>query len=199
MKKTLLIATTNPKKQKELEQLLAETGWSVLTLCDFDSIPDVVEDGQTFMENAVKKAISASTHSGLLTLADDSGLAVDALNGAPGVYSARYACGEESTDEENTVRVLREMEGIPEPQRTARFICAATLAFEDDILFSTEGAVEGFITHETAGSGGFGYDPIFFYPPFGKTLAQVSADQKHSVSHRGKAMRNIVDFLKTLE
>jgi XTP/dITP diphosphohydrolase len=157
-----------------------------------------VEDGETFLENARKKALHYAAFTGLLTLADDSGLAVDALAGLPGVYSARYAHGEGSSDEENLNKVLKEISKIPDAQRQARFICAAAVAAPEKVIFETEQSVEGEITMEPAGEGGFGYDPIFYYPPFGKTLAQVSAEEKHAVSHRGKAMREVAAFLNSL-
>lgn len=198
MDHTLLIATRNAKKQRELEELLAPLGWMVKTLNDFPDSPDVVEDGDTFMANAEKKAIAASLHSGLLTLADDSGLAVDALDGRPGVYSARYARGEDSTDEENLHKVLEEMTGVSDEKRTARFVCAAALANGSEIVFGTEQAVEGVLTNEPKGNGGFGYDPIFFYPPFGRTFAESPIEDKHSVSHRGQALARVIEYLKTL-
>lgn len=197
-KKNLLIATRNAKKQRELQDLLAEAGWTVVTLREFPDCPEVEEDGVTFLENAQKKAVFASKYTGLITLADDSGLAVDALNGAPGVFSARYARGEDSTDEENLQKVLREMKDVPEGNRTARFVCAAVLAEGDRVLFSTQQNVEGRLTFEAHGAGGFGYDPIFFYPPFGKTFAEVPIEAKHSVSHRGKALNEIVQFLRKM-
>lgn len=196
MTKPLLIATRNEKKQQELQTLIQPLGWRVLTLRDFPDCPDVEEDGLTFEANAGKKAVAASLYSGLLTLADDSGLEVDAMNGRPGVYSARYARGEGSTDEENLLKVLEEMQGVPENRRTARFVCAAAVALKEDILFSTRGTVEGILTTAPRGEGGFGYDPIFYYPPFGKTLAEVPSSDKHTVSHRGKALAQVIEFLR---
>ncbi|MBZ0257165.1 XTP/dITP diphosphatase [bacterium] len=197
MSKTLLIATRNQKKQKELRELLADIGWNVVTLRDFPDSPDVEETGETFLANAELKAVAASEHSGLLTLADDSGLAVDALDGRPGIYSARYANGEDSTDKENLQKVLDDMQGVPVEKRTARFVCAAVLAQGEKVVFSTEQCVEGFLTDAPGGDGGFGYDPIFYYPPFGKTFAEVPIEQKHSVSHRGQALADVKAFLKT--
>jgi XTP/dITP diphosphohydrolase len=196
MDRTIVLATRNAKKQRELQQMLQGVNWSVLTLADFPACPEVIEDGRTFLENAAKKAVAVSHHTGHLTLADDSGLEVDALQGAPGVYSARYARGEDSTDEENLQKVLLELQETPDAQRTARFVCAAVLAKGNELLFSTQATVAGIITREKRGEGGFGYDPIFFYPPYGKTLAQVSAHEKHEVSHRGKALRQVVEFLQ---
>jgi XTP/dITP diphosphohydrolase len=198
MNKNIVLATRNQHKQREMQQLLNNTGWQVFSLQDFPNCPEVTEDGDTFLANAAKKAIEVSTHCGVYALADDSGLVVDALNGAPGVYSARYAHGEDSTDEENNARVLKELEGIPHEKRTARFVCAAVLADGNNVLFSTEQTVEGFIQTEQSGEGGFGYDPLFFYPPYNKTLAQATAEEKNAVSHRGKSMRAVAQFLESV-
>ncbi len=197
MTNTILLATRNPKKQSELEELLSGLGWNVVTLRDFPDSPEVEETGKTFVENAILKAVAASTHSGLLALADDSGLAVDALDGGPGIYSARYAKGEDSTDEENLQKVLDELEGVPAEKRSGRFVCAAVLAQGDEVMFATEQCVEGFIADSPSGEGGFGYDPIFFYPPFGKTFAEVPIEEKHAVSHRGQALAEVKIFFET--
>lgn len=198
MKDALVLATRNLKKQKEMQELVEGFGLRVLTLRDFPDCPETVEDGLTFQENALKKALEVSIHTGCLALADDSGLEVDALKGAPGVYSARYARGEESTDEENLLKVLLEMQDVPQEKRTARFVCAAVLAQDGKALFATRQTVEGEIAFEPQGDGGFGYDPIFFYPPYGKTLAQCASEEKHAVSHRGKAMREVISYLLNL-
>ncbi|MEW6235632.1 MAG: RdgB/HAM1 family non-canonical purine NTP pyrophosphatase [Candidatus Omnitrophota bacterium] len=198
MEKILLLATKNWEKLKELQELLDGSGWRVIALSDFPDCPDAVEDGKTFEENARIKAVAASTHTGLLTLADDSGLEVDALGLAPGIYSARYARGDDSTDEENTAKVLAEMKDVPDERRTARFVCAAVIARGEEILFTTRQTAEGFIAREPRGSGGFGYDPIFYYPSFGQNFAEVPPPKKHSVSHRGKALRAAVEFLQAL-
>ncbi|MDP8246410.1 MAG: XTP/dITP diphosphatase [Candidatus Hinthialibacter antarcticus] len=197
MSNTLLIATRNHKKQKELQSLLSGLGWDVVTLRDYPDSPDVEETGDTFLANAELKAVAASQHTGLLTLADDSGLAVDALDGRPGIYSARYANGEDSTDEENLQKVLDDIKGVPAEKRTARFVCAAVLAQGDQVVFSTEQCVEGFLTDAPSGEGGFGYDPIFYYPPFGKTFAEVPIEEKHAVSHRGQALAELIVFFET--
>ncbi len=194
--KTILLATRNSKKQKELQDLLDGSKWKVLSMRDFPDCPDVEEDGETFLENAEKKAHAVSNYSGLITLADDSGLEVDALNKAPGVRSARYSNGDHSTDEGNIVRVLEELKMVPRIQRTARFVCAIVIAHRGDLLFTTQKTVEGIITDRPIGTNGFGYDPIFYYPPFGKTFAESAAEEKHAVSHRGKALREVTIFLK---
>ncbi len=197
MNKTLVLATRNQNKQREMQQLLDGSGWNVLTLKDYPNCPEVVEDGTTFLENARKKAVEVSSYCGVMALADDSGLSVDALDGAPGVYSARYARGEDSTDADNNARVLNELQGVPREKRSGRFVCAAVLANGNDVLFSTEQTVDGIIQTELSGSGGFGYDPLFFYPPYHKTLAEATAEEKNAVSHRGKAMRAVAAFLET--
>lgn len=196
MNQRLVLATRNQHKQREMQQLLAVSGWQVLSLLDFPDCPEVVEDGDTFLANAQKKAVAVSNHCGIYALADDSGLVVDALHGAPGVFSARYAKGEESTYSENNARILHELKDVPREQRTARFVCAAVLADGDHILFSTEQSVEGFIQTELSGTGGFGYDPLFFYPPYNKTLAEATAEEKNAVSHRGKSMSAVAEFLQ---
>ncbi len=187
------------KKQRELVELLDGSDWQVITLRDFTNVPDVEENGNSFMENAELKARAASKYTKLLTLAEDSGLEIDALNKAPGIYSARFAKGEDSTDQENIERVLSEMENVPNEQRTARFVCAAVIADGDEILFRTQNTVEGHITRKPFGDEGFGYDPIFFYRELKKTFAEIPSSQKHAVSHRGKALRAVAEFLKTLD
>lgn len=198
MNKTLVLATRNQHKQREMQQLLSGSGWHVLSLQDFSDCPEVIEDGETFLANAQKKAVAVSLYCGIYALADDSGLMVDALQGAPGVYSARYARGEGSSDAENNERVLRELKNIPLEQRTARFVCAAVLADGKNILYTTENSVEGFIQTGLTGTGGFGYDPLFYYPPYNKTLAEATAEEKNAISHRGKSIRAAAEFLKTL-
>ncbi|HOJ62474.1 MAG TPA: RdgB/HAM1 family non-canonical purine NTP pyrophosphatase [bacterium] len=192
---TLLLATRNLKKQKELQDLAAGLDWRILTLRDFPGCPEIIEDGNTFLQNATKKAVEISRHTGQLTLADDSGLEVEALGNAPGVYSARYARGEGSTDEENLRRVLMELGDTPEVRRAARFVCAAVIARGGEVCFSTVRSVEGRITSAPRGTNGFGYDPIFYYPPFGQTFAEIDTARKHSVSHRGQAMKAVIEFL----
>lgn len=192
----LVLATRNKKKRAELEGLVDRNCWGILTLDDFPDCPDVVEDGETFIENARKKALAVSRFTDKLAVADDSGIAVDALDGAPGIYSARFARGEGSTDEDNNQALLKALENTPDEKRTARYVCAVVLAVEEDILFETEQTVEGQILREHRGQGGFGYDPLFYYPPFGATFAEVPIERKHTVSHRGKAMRELAAFLR---
>lgn len=195
MQSKLVLATRNEKKQKEMQELVEGLDLLILTLRDFPDCPEVVEDGSTFMENAQKKAIEVSIHVNGLALADDSGLEVDALGGKPGVFSARYARGDRSTDEENLQKVLDELRGVPIENRKSRFVCAAVLAEKGQILFTTQKTVEGEIADEPQGENGFGYDPIFYYPPYGKTLAEVTAEEKHAISHRGQALRDVTEYL----
>jgi XTP/dITP diphosphohydrolase len=196
----LLVATTNPGKFAEVRALLGRLPLRVISLTDLAAAPQVIEDGNTFEENAIKKARTLAEHSGLLTLADDSGLEVDALGGAPGIYSARYA-GPDADDESNNRKLLSELAGIPEEQRTARFVCALALCapqshgFKDWVVRET---CEGRIAFEQRGANGFGYDPLFFYPAFGKTFGEVEREVKATVSHRGRALRKLAEILPTL-
>ena len=192
----LVLASRNRKKIRELETLLAEISSyiQVLSLDDIGYTDEIVEDGTTFAENSrIKASVPASL--GYIGIADDSGLVVDALNGAPGVYSARYS-GEDATDEKNNKKLLAELANVPDERRTARFCTVVTCAFPDGTAWQFDGSVEGTILHEPDGDGGFGYDPLFYYAPFGKTFAALSADEKNSVSHRGKAMRAFAEKMK---
>lgn len=196
----LLIATGNPGKVVEIAHELAAAGLTaevrVLGLKDLPALPpDVVEDRPTFVGNATKKARHYAQATGLLTLADDSGLEVDALNGAPGVYSARYA-GEPCDNAANNARLLRELAAVPDAQRTARFVCAMALAAPTADLSVVVDSVEGRIIHEPRGTNGFGYDPLFFFPQFGKTTAELDMTTKNGISHRGKATRRTIAWLQ---
>lgn len=184
----LVIASGNPKKREELEALLAELDVELLTLNDFPQAPEVVEDGTTFEQNARKKAREIALFTGEFTMADDSGLCVKALDGRPGVRSARYA-GPNPTMRKLCEKLLREMEEIPDAQRDAYFYCCTALARPDgSIEFTVSGQCDGTITRQMRGDHGFGYDPVFYNEEFGKTFAEMEADEKHSVSHRGKAL-----------
>jgi XTP/dITP diphosphohydrolase len=185
----LVLASRNRKKIRELETLLADLSSyiQVLSLDDIGYTGDIVEDGETFAANSkIKASVPASM--GCIGIADDSGLCVDALNGAPGVYSARYS-GEGANDAKNNAKLLSELADIPDDKRTARFCTVVTCAFPDGTAWQFEGSVEGTILREADGEGGFGYDPLFYYAPYVKTFARLSADEKNAVSHRGKAMR----------
>jgi len=196
----VLIATSSAGKLRDFAGAAAALGIEVAALPGFASLPGVEEDGATFEANARKKAEHYSRlAAGELVLADDSGLEVEALNGAPGVRSARYAADAStaqaaSRDAANNARLLRELESIPDDRRTARFVCVIAVAREGRRLASYRGEAKGTILREPRGSGGFGYDPLFFAPGLGKTFAELSAEEKAAVSHRGQAFREFLDW-----
>lgn len=194
MKRKLVLATGNMGKVAEMTRLLDPFDIEVLSVKDFDALPDVIEDGETFFENSRKKALEISKLLGLHALADDSGLEVDALGGRPGVHSSRYA-GEDATDLKNNIKLLDEMKGVAEKDRTARFRCVMVAADPSGRIISAEGSCEGTITLKMQGSGGFGYDPVFYIPDLGRTMAQLSRDEKNSISHRGRAISRIMKEL----
>ena len=196
----LLVATKNPGKFAEVEAYLSPLSLGIVSLRNFENYPAVIEDGATFEENAQKKARAFAQTSGLLTLADDSGLEVDALDGAPGIYSARYA-GEAADDSKNNEKLLAAMRAVPESQRTARFVCALALCDPRPGAMqipTIRESCEGRITFEPKGVNGFGYDPLFFYPPFGKTFGEIDREIKATVSHRGKALKKLAKLLPVL-
>jgi XTP/dITP diphosphohydrolase len=184
----LVIATRNKGKTLEIKALLKGFPVEIKNLDDFGPIPHLEEDGDTFDENAYKKASFAARILGLPALADDSGLTVEVLDGAPGIHSARYA-GENATDEQRYLQLLDEMEG--KSNRKAAFECVISIAVPTGPALTYEARCEGLITTEPAGSNGFGYDPVFFYPPYNKTFAQISIEEKNSISHRGKALAEL--------
>jgi len=184
---TIVIASRSKGKQTEIKELLKDFPVKILTLDDFGPLPEIEEDGKTFEENAYKKACFIARILGLPALADDSGLVVAALDGRPGVHSARYAGGN-ATDSQRCLKLLGEMEGRAD--RRAVFKSVLSVAVPSGFALTYEGKCEGIIAHKAAGSNGFGYDPIFFYPPFGKTFAEMAPEEKNSVSHRGKALRD---------
>ena len=186
MQTIIVLATNNVNKVREIKALLHEYTVEVKSLAEFGLMPEAVEDGETFEENAYKKSLHYAKVLGLPCLADDSGLSVDALDGRPGVYSARYA-GEHATDADNCAKLLKEMEG--QANRKAHFTCALSLAVPSGPALSWEASCHGEILQEKRGESGFGYDPVFFFPDFGKTFAEVPLEQKSSVSHRGKALK----------
>jgi XTP/dITP diphosphohydrolase len=192
----LVIATGNPGKIAEIKELLVGFPIEVKSLNDFGAIPEVEEDGDTFDENAYKKASFTAKILGIPALADDSGLMVEALGGAPGVLSARYA-GENATDEQRVAKLLKEMEG--ETHRKAAFECVLSIAVPSGPALTYEARCEGLIAQQPAGQNGFGYDPIFFYPPLNKTFGQMTIAEKGKVSHRGKALQELkTEFDKVL-
>jgi len=187
---TLVIATRNKGKTSEIRALLKNYPVIIKNLDDFGPIPDVKEDGDTFDDNAYKKASFASRVLGVPALADDSGLVVEALGGAPGVHSARYA-GEDATDEQRIEKLLKEMRG--EKNRKAAFECVISIAVPTGPALTYEARCEGEIAQEPAGNEGFGYDPVFYYPLLEKTFAQISREEKNLISHRGKALKEVVN------
>jgi XTP/dITP diphosphohydrolase len=195
MKPRLLFATTNPGKLKEL-RLLVGDAVELVSLKDLPPIPEPVEDGATFEANAEKKAREYAQASGLPTLADDSGLCVDALGGRPGIHSARYAPGD---DRARYLKLLGELEGVPEERRTASFQCALCLAVPGGAAHVEVGRCEGRILTEPRGSHGFGYDPVFLVPALGKTVAELTPEEKAGVSHRGQAFRKMLPSLLALQ
>ena len=194
MIRELVLATHNRNKVIELVALLGDLGITIRTLDEFPDAPNVVEDGDTCEANAVKKARAIAEFTGLPAVADDTGLEVDALGGRPGVYAARYA-GEDATYEDNCRKLLRELTGVPLEQRTARFLTVAAIALPSDGIRVAQGTLEGVIAEEASGTLGFGYDPVFLIPELGKTLAQLPADQKNTISHRAKAFAKVREML----
>ncbi len=188
MNNKIVIATRNKGKISEIQDLLKGFPIEIKSLDDFGTIPVVEEDGDTFDDNAYKKSSFTSRILGLPVLADDSGLIVDALGGSPGVYSARYS-GENATDKENCAKLLKEMKG--KKNRKAAFECVISIAVPTGAALTYEERCEGLITDNPAGSNGFGYDPVFMFPPLNKTFAQLTKEEKNRVSHRGKAMMQI--------
>lgn len=197
MNHTLVLASRNKGKTREIQNILKDFPVIIKNLDDFGPIPEVEEDGETFDDNAYKKSSFTARVLGLPALADDSGLLVDALNGKPGVYSARYA-GENATDQENLAKLLKEIKD--KDNRKASFKCVLSLAIPTGAALTYEASCEGEILSEPVGNNGFGYDPVFYYPKFDKTFAQLTMDEKASVSHRGKALKELAsEFSKVLE
>ena len=187
----LVVATGNQGKLKEIRAILPE--YEIVCLKDLDIDIDIVEDGKTFEENAIIKAETISKMTNMVTIADDSGLVVDYLNGAPGIYSARYA-GEDATDEERNKKLLSELKDVPFEKRTARFACAIAISYPNGKTYTFFDTCEGKIAFEPLGENGFGYDPLFYFEEFNTTLANVESERKNKVSHRGKAVRTFADI-----
>ena len=191
----MIVATQNRGKVREIRKALRRLGFQILALDDFGNVPGIKEDGRSFSENALQKARFYSTLLGELTLSDDSGLEVDALNGLPGIYSARYG-GAGATDRVNNEKLLKELEGVPLSKRGARFRCAIAVVSPQGKEAFVEGACRGRIGSQEKGSRGFGYDPLFVLPRHGKTMAQLTVDEKNRISHRGKALRRLRKLMK---
>jgi XTP/dITP diphosphohydrolase len=193
----LVIATKNKGKIAELQARLQGLPVEVVSLGNFPGMPEVIEDGLTFRENAQKKAEATAAHTGLLSLADDSGLVIDAIGGEPGVYSARYA-GAGADDDRNMDLVLEKLEGVPAQKRSARFVCDLALAIPEGSVVHTEGVCEGMIAAAKKGSSGFGYDPIFIVPELGVTMAEIPLEIKNTLSHRSRAIDLMVPIIRKL-
>ena len=194
--KKVVIATKNKGKAKDFEALFQPLGFEVVTMFDVAPDMEIEETGTTFEENAVLKAETLAKELNMIVIADDSGLAVDALGGAPGVYSARYAGDHD--DEANIVKVLENLAGVPEEKRTARFMCALAIAGPEMDTTTVFGTCEGIILEEKRGTNGFGYDPIFFIPELNRAMAQLTPEEKGAISHRGNAIRKLAEALPTL-
>ncbi len=192
----LILATSNKDKAREIAEILSDTPFVVTTMKEEGYDPDIVEDGKTFEENALIKARTVhALAKGAYVMADDSGLCIDALDGAPGIYSARF-CGEDSTYPEKFAKIFEMLKDVPEEKRTAKFVCSIAVVRPDGSEFTVRGEVCGVLHEKPMGDGGFGYDPIFYVPEFGMTTAQMTKEQKNSISHRGKASRAMAEKLK---
>ncbi|MCR5328713.1 MAG: XTP/dITP diphosphatase [Saccharofermentans sp.] len=192
----LILATSNKDKAREIAEILSGTPFVVTTMKEEGYDPDIVEDGKTFEENALKKARAVhELAKGAYVMADDSGLCIDALDGAPGIYSARF-CGEDSTYPEKFKKIFEMLADVPEEKRTAKFVCSIAVVRPDGSEFTVRGEICGILHEKPMGDGGFGYDPIFYVPEFGMTTAQMTKEQKNSISHRGKASRAMAEILK---
>ncbi|GAV21651.1 XTP/dITP diphosphatase [Carboxydothermus pertinax] len=191
----IVIASKNQGKIKEFSSMLSELKVSFLSLLDFPEIGEIPEEGATFEENALQKASLVAKLTGLPALADDSGLVVDALGGRPGVYSARYA-GEPKDDFKNIQKLLQELKGVPAAKRTARFVAVLCLYFPDGHRVMARGECSGIILNELRGKGGFGYDPVFYLPEYGKTMAELPLEVKNKISHRARALVELFQKIK---
>lgn len=197
MSKTIIFATSNQGKMREIRSILADMDVSVLSMKEAGIAVDIVEDGSTFCENAVKKASAIAEYTDAIVLADDSGLVIDALNGEPGIYSARYMGEDTPYSIKNNNLIERVNEKVQEAgaTRTARFVCAIAAVLPDKTVLTTEATIEGEIGYEEKGKNGFGYDPIFYVPEFKKTTAELTEEEKNQVSHRGKALEMMKEQL----
>ena len=192
----LILATSNKDKAREIAEILSDTPFVVTTMKEEGYDPDIVEDGKTFEENALIKARAVhALAKNAYVMADDSGLCIDALDGAPGIYSARF-CGEDSTYPEKFAKIFEMLKDVPEEKRTAKFVCSIAVVRPDGSEFTVRGEICGVLHEKPMGDGGFGYDPIFYVPEFGMTTAQMTKEQKNSISHRGKASRAMAERLK---
>ena len=193
--KKILLGSKNKGKIQEFQEAFEDSQIEILSLNDFPDCPDAPETGNSFEENASQKALFYQKFTGLPSLADDSGIEVDALDGAPGIYSARYA-GEPVNDLANNRKLLENLEGIPSEKRTGRFVCVLALAKNGQIVQLSRGTAEGIVLEAPQGENGFGYDPLFFVPNLKKTMAELSITEKRQISHRGEALRKFVAWFK---
>ena len=192
--KTIIFATGNQNKLNEIRAIMEGADYEIISMKEAGFDRDIVEDGTSFEENALIKARTIANETHTLTLADDSGLVIDYLNGEPGIYSARYL-GEDTPHSVKNADLLRRLDGVPDEKRTARFVCAVAAVFPDGHSEVVKRTMEGRIAYESAGENGFGYDPIFYLPEYGCTNAQLTPEQKNAISHRGKAIRAMRDIL----
>lgn len=202
--KKLIVASNNAHKIEEIKDILSDFNLNVTSLKDEGIDIDVVEDGTTFLENSYKKAdaiaqyLKGRDEEDFMVMADDSGIVVDYLNGEPGVYSARYA-GEHGNDAKNNEKLLNKLKGVPFENRTARFVCAIVLITSNGEVIKVEGKTEGYVTEEIRGKENFGYDPLFYVEDFQKTFAEMTSDEKNSISHRGRALKELKEEMKRRE
>ncbi len=193
--KKIVFATGNQGKLREVKKILADLNVDIVSMKEEGIQIDVDENGTTFAENAQIKATAIGAHTDAIVLADDSGLVIDALNGEPGIYSARYL-GEDTSYRIKNQNLIDRLEGVPDEKRTARFVCAIAAALPDGTVLHTEGTIEGIIGYEERGENGFGYDPIFYVPKLGKTTAELTDDEKNAISHRGSALEKMKVLLR---
>ncbi len=191
----IIFATGNKDKVKEIQMILADLGLEVITMKEAGISIDIEENGTTYEENAMIKARAVAAYTDAIVMADDSGLEIDYLNKEPGVYSARYL-GEDTSYRIKNANLISRLDGVPDEKRTARFVCAIGAVLPDGTELTTRGTIEGIIGYEEKGANGFGYDPIFYVPEFGKTTAELSEEEKNQVSHRGNALRLMKEELK---
>lgn len=196
--KKLIFATGNENKMKEIRMILGDLDYEILSMKEAGISLDIVEDGSTFEENAIIKAKAISELANCLVLADDSGLEVDYMDKMPGIMSARWL-GENTSYTVKNAKIIENLQGVPDEKRTARFVCAIAAAFPDGQVITKRGTIEGIIGYEERGSNGFGYDPIFFLPEYGKTTAELSPEEKNKISHRGRALEAIKTALTNQE
>lgn len=195
MKKQIVFATGNEGKMREIRAILSDLGCEILSMREAGIEADILEDGTTFEENALIKARAVAEYTDAIVLADDSGLEIDYLNKEPGIYSARYL-GEDTSYRVKNQNLIDRLAGVPDEKRTARFVCAIAAAFPDGASSVVRATIEGRIGYEERGEGGFGYDPIFYVPEYGKSTAELSAEEKNAISHRGKALRLVKEDIK---